>query len=189
MNAPTQQSARQRQRGFTLIESAVTIVILSIIMGVVSRLFLGAASGYTSAATRSELHSELSCALDRMVAELRLAAVKTGVSPSCADITSVTPTSIQWMAADGQSRQVSLVGSEVQYSVGGGTGFVLASSVTTFSIAAFDESNAALAGTLSGSAVNAVRRIRIDLSGTRQGVTETFRTRVFPRACQVGAGA
>lgn len=188
MNHFSTRPKKHAPRGFTLIESAVTIVILSIIMAVVSRLFLGAASGYTSAATRGELHSELSCALDRIVSELRLAAPKSGVNPSCADIISMTPSSIQWMAADGKSRQVSLVGTDVLWAVNGGTGYVLASSVTTFAIAAFDESNSALSGALSGSGVNAVRRIRIDLVGTRQGVTETFRTRVFPRACQVGAG-
>ncbi len=175
--------------GFTLIESAVTIVILSIVMAVVSRLFLGAAMGYTSAATRSEVHAELSCAMDRIVSELRLAAAKSGVSPACADIVSITSSSIQWMASDGLSRTVSLVGSEVQYSVNGGTAYVLASGVTTFGVAAYDESNTALASSLSGSGVNTVRRIQIDLVGTRQGVTETFRTRVFPRACQAGSGS
>lgn len=189
MRRRNRQFRTESRAGFTLIESAVTIVILSIIMAVVSRLFLGAAMGYTSAATRSELHAELSCALDRVVSEVRLATVKSGVSPACADIVSITPTSIEWKASDGLSRTVSLVGSEVHYSVNGGTAYVLASSVTTFGIAAFDQSSAALASSLSGSDVNAVRRIQITLAGTRHGVTETFRTRVFPRACQSGSGS
>lgn len=189
MGQRTQHQPGSRRRGFTLIESAVTIVILSIVMAVVSRLFLGAAMGYTSAATRSELHSELSCALDRIVSEVRLANVKASVSPACADIVSITASSIQWMAPDGFSRTVSLVGTNVQYSVNGGTAYVLASNVTTFGVAAYDESNSALSVSLSGSSVNSVRRIQFTLVGTRQGITETFRTRVFPRACQNGAGS
>lgn len=181
--------SRRVRRAFSLIECVVTIVILSIIMTVVSRLFLSAALGYTSAATRSELHSELSCALERIVSELRLASAKAGVSPACADLISVTSESIEWRGADGSTREVTLDGSDLEYAVNGGTWYVLASNVTTFDIVTFNESNTALSTSLSGSGVNAVRRVQLTLIGTRQGVTETFRTRVFPRACQAGAGS
>lgn len=169
--------------GFTLIESVVTMVILAIIMVMVSRLFLAASMGYTSAAERGELHVAVSCAMDRLATELRNTRVKSGASPACADITSTTPASIQWVDPDGSSRAVSLSGSDLLYSVGGATGAVLASNVSSFAVATFDESNTALSTSLSGSGTNSIRRIQITLVGSHAGVTDTLRTRVFPRAC------
>lgn len=169
--------------GFTLIESVVTMVILAIIMVMVSRLFLAASMGYTSAAERGELHAAMSCAVDRMVSEIRNARVKSGSSPACADITSTTPSSIQWMDPDGSSRGVSLSGTDLLYAVGGATGAVLASNVSSFAVATFDGNDTALSANLSGSGTNSIRRVQITLVGSHSGVTDTLRTRVFPRAC------
>lgn len=185
MNRGRNISSAIARSGFTLIESIVTMVILAIIMVMVSRLFLAASQGYTSAAEHGELHTAVSCAMDRIVTELRNARVKSGSSPSSADITSTTASSIAWMDSDGKSRSVTLSGTDLLYSEAGGTGAVLASNISSFSIATFDESNEALATSLSGSATADIRRVQITLVGSHAGVVDTIRTRVFPRACML----
>lgn len=177
-----------RKRAFTLIEVIVTMVVLAVIMGMASRLFLSASMGYTVAATRSELQTELSSALQRIVTELRATRAKSGVTPCVADITATTASSITWMDSDGSSRQVSLTGTDLMYSIGGGTAVVLASSVSSFTINTFDESDVALATSLSGAGTQSIRRIQITLVGSRSGTIETLRTRVFPRSCIVASG-
>jgi Tfp pilus assembly protein PilW len=172
-----------------MIEVIVTMVIMSIIMGVTSQLFLTASKGYTASATRGELHTELSSALQRIVSELRAARPKPSTTPAVADITATTASSIIWMDADGSSREVSISGTNLLYSVAGGTGIVLASSVSSLAIDTFDESDAALAASLSGTGTQSIRRVRITLVGTHSGVTETLRTRVFPRACLATVGS
>lgn len=169
--------------GFTLVESVVTMVILAIIMVTVSQLFLGATQGYTAAAERGELHTAVSCAMDRIAMEIRNARATSGSSPASADITSTSASSIAWMDADGSSRSVSLSGTDLVYSEAGGAGSVLASNISSFSIATYDESNAALAASLSGAATASIRRVQITLVASHGGVVETLRTRVFPRAC------
>ena len=183
-----QHSTRQRRtsRAFTLIETVVTMVLLAIVMAVVSNLFLSASMGYTSAAARSELHAELSAALERVVLDLRSARPKSGASPSVADITSTTPSSITWIDTDGTTRAVSLSGTDLLYSVSGAAGDVLSSSASSFGIATFDQSNVALATTLSGAGVESIWRVQVTIVGTRGGLTETLRTRVFPRAVLLG---
>jgi hypothetical protein len=84
---------------------------------------------------------------------------------------------------------VSISGTNLLYSVAGGTGIVLASSVSSLAIDTFDESDAALAASLSGTGTQSIRRVRITLVGTHSGVTETLRTRVFPRACLATVGS
>lgn len=177
-NSPTSS----RPRAFTLLETIVTMVVLAIIMAVASRLFLSAAQGYTSAAARGELHTELSCAMDRIVMELRGAGVKAGTTPAAADIVSTTASSVSWVGADGIERALSKSGTTVVYAENGATGETLASGITTFGIATFDDSNTALAASLSGTDTENIQRVQVTLVATRGGVTETIRTRVFLRA-------
>jgi prepilin-type N-terminal cleavage/methylation domain-containing protein len=188
MPITTPSLKRPSPRAFSLVETIATMVILAVVLAVTSRLFLSATLGYTSAATRAELNAELSSAMDRIVQELRSIGVRSGSSPTAAEITSITASSITWVGADAITRQLSLSGTNLLYSESGAPGNVLASSVTSFLISAYDQSNTALAATLSGASTDSVFRLQITLSSTRQGITETFRTRVFPRALLVAGG-
>lgn len=176
------------RRGFTLVEAIVTMVILAIVMGMASRLFYTASVGYTAAATRAELHTEISMALERIVTEVREARRKVGASPAVADITAVGSNSMSWYGPDGALRTVMLTGTTITYSIAGGAGVVLASSVSAFGISTFDEAAVALSGTLSSGQAESVRRVQITITGSTGGVSETLRTRVFPRAC-MGTGS
>jgi len=62
------------------------------------------------------------------------------------------------------------------------------SDVADFTIQTFDESNSSLAGNLSGSSTEPIRRIAITLTVDRAGVHETLRTKVFLRCMMQGAG-
>ena len=174
-----------RRRGFTLVELISTVVILAALGSVASGVILTAADGYVDGATRAQLHTELSTALDRCVREVRniqLDGEAGGVGP---DIDEVTATSMRW----DDDWSISLTGERVMLTVDGGPAAVLLADVTSFGIQMWDEDDAALGATLSGSACDAIRRVRIDATVSREGVSERLRTKVFIRSTMAGAGS
>ena len=176
-------AAAQRQRaGFTLIELIATIVVIGAVGSVASFMVGSSVNGYVGAAVQAQLHSELSVSLDRIDRELRKIPPELAGSVS-PDIVSITPTLIQW---NGNYR-FHLSSGRVYYTDGGGTARILQEDVTAFSVQAFDESNAALAGTLNDAACDAVRRVQITLTVQRSGVTETLRTKIFLRCTMEGS--
>ena len=94
-----------------------------------------------------------------------------------ADIVSITASSITWQT----NSSLSLSGANLMLSESGGSPRVLLSDVTSFTVQAYDESNSALATSLSGSACHPVRRLRFTLTLQRTGVTHTLRSKVFLR--------
>ena len=60
--------------------------------------------------------------------------------------------------------------------------------VSSFSIQAYDEDNAALAATLTGAACDPIRRIELDLTLQRTGVSTSLRTKLFVRSTMSGGG-
>jgi prepilin-type N-terminal cleavage/methylation domain-containing protein len=164
------------RRAFTLIESIATIVILAVVGSMASFILFTASDGHLHAAVAGQLHSEASMAMDRIVRELRATPADSAAPLPAADIQSITPTSIAW--AGGSS--LALAGSELIYTNGDGSA-VLVGDVAAFNIQAFDESNQAMAATLSGDACQDVRRLRITLTLERHGVSHALRTRIFLR--------
>ena len=69
----------------------------------------------------------------------------------------------------------------------GGTARPVLNDVTAFTVTCYNESNAALAASLSGAATQPIRRIQIQVTVSRQGVTESLRARAFVRSLMTGA--
>lgn len=177
---------RTIRRGFTLVEAISTMVILSVLGVVTSRLIFTASDVYLTSAARSEVSSVASASLERIVAELRQVPVRSSSSPAAPDLTSITPSSVAWNAGGAGAKAITLSGNGLNLTEGGTTAR-LASNVTAFSVAAFDQSGTALAANLTGPALDAVRTIEVSVTLSRSGLTETLRTRVFLRSMQQGA--
>lgn len=177
---------RDSRRGFTLIEALCTMTIMSILAVVSFRILFGAADQYTAAAARAELSNELSATMERITGELRQIPAKAASSPAVPNITTITPTSIVWTTPSGVLRTLTLTGTQL-LSTETATTSVLMNNVSGFAVQTYTGIGGALATSLSGSGCDTIRRIEITLTGTRSGVTETLRTRVFLRA--LGAGA
>lgn len=170
---------RPVRRAFTLVELIATMAILAALGSVISVIVSTSVNGYTRASTNAQLHSELSIALDRIDQMLRF------IPPSAAgdpDISSVTATSITWST----NWALTLSGTQLLLSEAGGPSSILLKDVSAFSVTAYDQSNTALAASLSGGACDSIRRIRVSITLTRSGVSETLRTKVFIRSMMSG---
>ena len=172
-----------RRPGFTLVEVIATIAIISVIGSIASRTIITALNGYTTSATRAQLHSELSIAMDRIDRELKRIPQKASYGSIAPNITSVTGTSIAWNG----NYSLSLSGPQLQMVDNGAATTVLLDNVTSFSIQAYNESNTALSATLSGTACDPIRRVVVQITIQRSGITETLRTKVFLRGTMRGA--
>jgi prepilin-type N-terminal cleavage/methylation domain-containing protein len=174
------------RRGFTLVEAIATIVILGSVMAVCARVISTATAAYTSSATRAEMHAELSSAMERIMLELRSCRIGTGGTFG-PDISAVNAAGVTWTTPSG-TRQLSVSAGSLILTMNG-AGAPLAMDITSFSVQAFDQSNTALSATLNGSECVPIRRIEITISATRQGVTETLRSRTFLRCTAMGFSA
>lgn len=180
MNSPTPYC---RRRGFTLIESIATITVLGVLAGVSANLLYTASTSYRDASTRAHLCDDVTVALDRVAHRMTSIARDTSASVVAPQISSITPTSIAWNG----DCSLTLSGAQLMLVESGSAARVLLDNVTSFSVSAYDESNSALAGTLSGAATQAVRRLRFQITAQRLGITETVRTKIFIRSTMAGA--
>ena len=176
-------------RGFTLIEAIATIVLLSILGTFGSLIILNSTESYIDATTVSQLHSELSISLDRIVRELRKIELDSGAAGVAPDIDSVTTTSIAWRDSDGDAYSLSLSGTNLMLVVNGGASNILLSDVTGFTLGTYDESNDLLPSSLSGAACDPIRRVEISITLTRQSVSETLGTKLLIRSTMSGVNA
>lgn len=184
MTRPRAQSPARR--GFTLIEAITTIVILSVVMAVCSRLISTASAAYTGSATRAELHAELSTAMERVMLELRSCRTDPGGS-AAPDISSARADSITWTTPAGD-RVLSRSGSSLLLSIDG-TSCTLASNITSLAIQTYDLDNEELDSTLDDDECQEVQRVQVTLTAQRSNITESLRSRVFLRCVASGAGA
>src|SRR5436190_5330354 len=168
------------RRGLTLIEAIATIVILATMGSVASAILLTSMNGYTNSAIKVEMHSEESIALDRIIRELRKCPRDAAAGVTAPLISSVTASSLAW----NNNYSVSKSGTNLMFVENGATSRILLSDVSSLTVQTYDESNVALAATLSGAACNAIRRVQITITMSRYGVTETLRTRLFIRPTQ-----
>ena len=134
------------------------------------------------AATQAQLHAELSIAMDRITRELHNINLKSGSSVA-PDISSVTASSIAW----NNNYSLSLSGGRVMFVDNGSASAILLDNVTAFSVQTYDESNTALSASLSGSGCDPIRRIQVQITLVRAGVTETLRSRLYLRGTMEGA--
>jgi len=176
-----------RRRGFTLVESMATIAVLGILGSTASFLILDAVDDYTDASVRVQLHSEMSIALDRAMREIRKIELDTSAADVAPDITSMAVTLLQWEDSSGNAYRLGTSGSELQLQIAGGAIATLLTDVTALTISIFNEDNADLGASCAGAGCDAVRRIAVDVTTQRNGVTESLRFKAFIRSTMSGA--
>ena len=186
MTVRTSQPGRRR-RGFTLVESMATIVVLGVLGSTASFLILDAVDDYMDASLTAQLHAEMSIALDRAMREVRkieLDGAAAGVAPN---ITSMTWVWLQWEDAAANAYQLGKSGSELRLEVAGGGLSTLLTDVTALNISIFDEDNVNIGPICAAASCDPVRRIVFDVTTQRNGVSESLRFKVFIRSTMSGA--
>lgn len=174
---------RTTRRAFTLVEMIATMAVLGAVGSVAGTLVYSATRSYTDAARSAQLQTELSGAMERIVRELRWIGIDPDQAPIVPLINSVSATSITWQT----NYSLALVSGELRYTAAGGTHEVLLRDVASLTISTFNDSNTALAATLSGTGCDPIRRIQVQITMTRGGVSQTLRTRVYLRSLMEGA--
>ena len=172
--------------GFTLVEVIATVVILAVIGSLASRTVMTAMDGYLTAATRAQLHSELSMALDRIAREIRKIPLRADYGAIAPDINAVRSDRLDWGTSQliRSASQLTFIDNPPP-----ADSAVLLSDVLAFSIQTYDESGAALNQTLNNAGCDPIRRIRVQMTLQRAGVTETLGTSVFLRCTMEGASS
>ncbi len=172
-----------------MIEAMATVVVLGTIGSISAFLVLEAADDFTVAVTTEMLNGELSITLDRVTRELRrieLDSADPGVAPNIALVNSGA---IDWNDSDSDLYQLlwDNANSELELAIDGGSLSVIQEDVTNCVITIYDEDNTQLAATCSGDGCDPVRRIKVEVTCQRTGVTVTQHTKVYLRSAMVGA--
>lgn len=175
-----------RRCGFTLIEMIATIVILAAIGTVASNILLTASDGYLRVSTGSQMTSELSMAMDRLVREFRQIDLDDDAAAEIGpDINSITASSITWHT----NYSLTWTGTALELVENGGAAQTLLTNVKGFSIRAYDESNTAMAVSLAGDSCDDIRRLQMTITMQRYGAQAAQRSKVFIRSTMAGGGA
>jgi type II secretory pathway pseudopilin PulG len=170
-------------RAFTLVETLCAIVVVATVGSVSSGIIYSAIRSYRDASNRAQLSDDCSAAFDRLTKVLWSIPRDTSASVVAPLISNVTASSISWNT----NWTLSLSGTQLLLTEAGGTARPILENVSAFTVTCYNESNGAMAASLSGAATQAIRRIQIQVSISRQGQTETLRTRVFIRSLMSGA--
>lgn len=177
------RTPRRRNPGFTLVETIAAMVVVSVTGLLTSGIIFTAVHAYRDASTRAQLHNDCSAAFDRITKLLWSIPRDSSASVVAPLISSVTPTSLSWNT----NWSLSLSGTQLMLTENGGTARPILDNITSFSISCFDESNAAMAASLSGAATQGIRRIQIEVTVSREGISETLRARAYIRSLMTGA--
>ncbi len=183
----------RRRGGFTLIEALATITVLSILGSMASFLIVDAVDGYVGAVTSAQLHAELAIALDRLTREIRKIDNDETAGPTDPDIDSVTQVGLEdamtWTDSLDRTYSLSKSGSDLMLKVESeAAAAVLLSDVTAFAISVYDQDDGVIAGDISNGACDPIRRVLLDVTLSRQNVTESLRSKVFIRSTMSGGG-
>jgi Tfp pilus assembly protein PilE len=178
-----QKRAGRVRRGFTIVEAVAVMTVVATLASVSSTIIVTAVGSYRDATVKAQLHEEASIAFDRLTRSLWSISRDSSAAVVAPQISSVSATSISYNG----NWTLTLSGSQLQLSENGAAAQTLIDSVTSFAISVYDESNAAISLPASGAATQAIRRIQIQVTNSRQGVSETLRTRVFLRCTMSGA--
>jgi prepilin-type N-terminal cleavage/methylation domain-containing protein len=170
------------RRGFTLVETIAVMAVLAAVGSVSSLIIYSSVNGYRSASARSIAHECSAAAMERLSVEFRQVPLDPDSATTAPLITSVTPTSIVW----GSGSTLSLDGSNLRFVDGGAAAVTLLSNVSGFSVQCYNESNTALATTLSGVACQPIRRIGLTLTVSHDGQPDTIRSKFFIRSAMAG---
>ncbi|MHC4107369.1 MAG: prepilin-type N-terminal cleavage/methylation domain-containing protein [Planctomycetota bacterium] len=184
-------------RGFTLIESLATIVVLATLGSIASFIMVNAVDGYVDAANAAQLQAEISTAMDRAVRELRKIDLVSAADPAIEpDIDAFDDDIITWDDddLDADTYTLQLVGNQLQFINDGAAAVVLLDDVvagTGFQLTAEKDGDppVVLANPVAGAELPNIRRIAIQITAQRSGITRTLRTKIFLRSTMDGGGS
>ncbi len=179
----------RRDRGFTLIEATASIAIISVLGLTASVLINGSVGTVRTSLIRAELHTSASVALDRLVREVREIAEDPDSDEPAPWIDEATASSIAWSG----NSQVLLEDDRLMLQIDGGPSDVLAQPVTALTLRYFDQENQELTPPDGGfsrtdGSTAPIRRISVQITLSRNGVTETLRSKAFIRTMSDGSG-
>ena len=174
------------RRAFTLIESMATIAVLATLGSIASFLVLDAVDDYSGTATAAQLHAELSIAMDRILREVRHIELDSGAGGIAPNIVGVDSNYVAWQDSDADNYSFVFFGGVINLQIDGVTGLLL-SDVSATTVKAYDEDNTELVLPLAGAACDAVRRVSVEISLQRNGVSQSLRSKVFIRSTMSGA--
>ncbi len=172
----------RHRRAFTLVETIAVMTVLAVLGSLSSALIYTGVLSYRDASTLAQLHEEEATAIGRLAIEFRRIPLNSGAGTMAPLISSVSATSMSWNS----NYSITLSGSQLRFVEAGGAAATLLDNVTAFSIQCYDEANTALAATLSGAACYPIRRIAVSVSVSRQGISDTLRTKLFIRSTMQG---
>ena len=154
------------QKGFTLIEMVIVIVLISIIAGVAAMIILEGAKSYQKEVSYSDIHNQGRLAIERMAREIRMIR-----SATAADISTMTASNIVFNDVNGTNIQFSFAGNTISRS-----GNTLANNVQSMAFSYYQQDGT----TVAGSAAE-VWYVQISLTMVNAGETLPLRLRVHPR--------
>lgn len=159
-------SAPRGERGFTLIELIMAIVLVGVVAGIIGMVLLGGMQAFVAQDTKASITTQGRLAVERMVRDIRLIRSRTA-----ADIPTMTGATLSFVDTSGNS---------VVYTSGGGAvtrnGVALASpNATALTFSYFQQS-----GAVAASATQVwVIEVNLTFAGTND--SQDFRVRVHPR--------
>lgn len=174
---------RPHRRAFSLIETIAAMVVVSVVGTLTSGIIYTSVNSYRDASTRAQLHNDCSACFDRLTKLLWSIPRDSSASVVAPLISNVSSTSIAWNS----NWTLALSGTQLMLTENGGTARPILENVTSFSITCYDESNNSLANPISGTATQSIRRIQLQVTVTRQGLSETLRARAYIRSLMTGA--
>ncbi len=157
------------------------VVVLATLGTISASLMMRTASVNADTMIAQQIHSDLVSTLERVERLLREIPAQSGSTNP--NITSLSATSLVL----GNGTALTLSGTNLQLTEPGQSAVTLLGNVSALSITAFSDVNAALGASLSGSQCNSIRRVALSMTVTRQGVSDTLRTKVFLRCALAGA--
>jgi hypothetical protein len=125
--------------------------------------------------------------MDRIMRELRKIELDSGASGVAPNIVGVDSTYVAWQDSEGDNYSVVFFGGVINLQWDGGGGAQLLSDVGTMDVKAFDEDNTELGLPLAGAACDDIRRISVDITLSRNGVSQSQRSKAFIRSTMAGA--
>jgi prepilin-type N-terminal cleavage/methylation domain-containing protein len=153
----------RRQRGFTLLELVMVIVIIGVISVVIAKIMLQGLQSFATSQNTSEVDWQGLIAMERLTSDIH-----TIRSPS--DITTITASQLTFTDTSGTSVQYSLSGNNLLRN-----SQILASGVTGLTFGYLSDTGATTA------TASAVRYISISLTLVQSNITTSFSTLVGSR--------
>lgn len=180
---PARRASEALRRGFTLVELIAAITITAFVAAVTTSVLWSAVNATAAGGIQADVHSSISTAAEQVIRHLRNIPKQQG--KAAPDIAYIKPGAIAWST----DTSLSLSGTDLVYTVAGGTPRTLLRGVQVFELRAFDESNVELARSLTGTDCDPIRRLSIRIEASRQdsmGGVELVRTKVFIRSLLSG---